>query len=188
MAQVAAEPWQQEAYFELRRRIFVEEQQLFAADDRDAIDDGAYPIVAMSTAAGMAEQVIGVVRIYECAAKSEEHASRCFYGGRLGVDRRYRRHGAVGEALIRQAVGTARALGCSLFLATVQQANVRYFERRHFAVVGSQWVCGQPHALMQAELSQFTPQPLPAGSWPLAEHAALEGSAVGESAFGGRAA
>lgn len=147
---VATEPWQLAGYWRLRRDIFSGEQQLFAKSDRDEHDAFSVPIVALSQAAGMPDSVIGVVRVYQAGTGE-------WYGGRLGVHRLYRRHGVVGKRLIQKAVGTAIGLGCHRFLATVQAANVRYFERHHFAVIGKRRVCGRPHALMQAELPWFKP-------------------------------
>lgn len=148
VAEVAGEAWQISGYRELRRAIFAEEQGLFQGCDFDEHDDHALPIVATSQIAGMADQVVGVVRIY-C---SEEGT---WYGGRLGVRREYRRFGAVGTALITAAVSTAHALGCERFLATVQLANVRYFERHHFQPLHEVTLLGRPHQLMQADLGQY---------------------------------
>ena len=69
-------------YFALRRAIFCDEQGLFAADDRDALDDGAHPIVCLHEAAADA-RVVGVVRIWESAPGD-------WWGGRLGVDADFR--------------------------------------------------------------------------------------------------
>src|SRR5687768_4163640 len=92
-AEVARDAWQLAAYFELRARIFAEEQGLFRTSDRDEFDARATPIVALSRVAGMADEVIGVVRIYETEPG-------IWFGGRLGVCEHYRRRGAVGKALI----------------------------------------------------------------------------------------
>src|SRR4051812_21402981 len=127
VAEVASEPWQREAYFRLRGEIFAREQGLFVGTDSDAHDASALPIVALGRVLGIANEVVGVVRIYPVNAGT-------WYGGRLGVARDYRRVGAVGGALIYTAVSTAHALGCSRFLATVQPPNVRYFEHYHFRV------------------------------------------------------
>jgi putative N-acetyltransferase (TIGR04045 family) len=145
---VAAERWQLEAYFTLRRRIFVDEQRLFAASDADEHDAAATPIVALSELAGMPDDVVGVVRIYEST-----HGA--WFGGRLGVAPRYRARGAVGAALIRAAVTTAHAWGCRRFLATVQEPNVRYFERHHFRALEAVTVCGLQHRLMEADLARY---------------------------------
>jgi len=147
---VADEPWQFTGYWALRRAIFAREQQLFLDSDRDEHDDHAKPIVALSLAAGMPDAVVGVVRVYPVGHDQ-------WFGGRLGVCPVYRRHGIVGETLIKTAVGTALGAGCSRFFATVQPANVRYFQRHHFEVVGEQHVAGVLHALMEAQLSEFKP-------------------------------
>lgn len=147
-AEVARERWQMEAYFQLRREIFCTEQGLFAAADRDAADEHATAIVAQTEIAGMPGSVVGVVRIYE-ADRGE------WFGGRLGVAQAYRRVGAVGSALISQAVSTAHAWGCQRFLATVQEPNVRYFEHHHFRRLEPIELLGRPHFLMQAELEHF---------------------------------
>lgn len=153
VTQVATEAWQVAGYHDLRRRVFVEEQGLFEASDEDRADETALPIVAMSVVHGMLDQVIGTVRIFQPAHGSEH----TWFGGRLSVDPLYRRHGIVGESLIRAAVCTAHALGCTEFLATVQQPVIRYFERHHFKLLQSTVVCGAPHALMEAELSKYPP-------------------------------
>jgi len=147
-AELAHEPWQVAAYFRLRSEIFAAEQGLFAQSDRDAFDDHASPIVAQGEIAGMPDGVVGVVRIY----RAEEHT---WFGGRLGVLRSYRRVGAVGTALITEAVSTAHAWGCRRFLATVQEANVRYFEHHHFRRLEALELLGRPHFLMQADLERY---------------------------------
>jgi putative N-acetyltransferase (TIGR04045 family) len=152
VAQVAREPWQLMGYRELRRAIFAEEQGLFAGSDFDEHDAHALPIVAESQIAGMADRVVGVVRIYR-------NEPGTWYGGRLGVHREYRRFGAIGTALIATAVSTAHAHGCRRFLATVQLTNVRYFERHHFRALREVAVLGRPHQLMQAELAAYPPRP-----------------------------
>lgn len=147
-AVVAKDDWQVKEYFRLREQIFGIEQGLFVGSDRDEKDEVALPIVALSQTAGVAEEVVGVVRIYPDGGDT-------WYGGRLGVSPDHRRVGAIGTALITCAVSTAHALGCGEFLATVQDANVRYFERHDFHVVGRLTVQGRPHALMEARLSTY---------------------------------
>lgn len=151
VALVAREPWQLSGYRALRQAIFAEEQGLFQGSDFDEHDAHALPIVAHSQIAGMADRVVGVVRIYRSAPGT-------WYGGRLGVHKDFRRFGAIGTALIATAVSTAHALGCQRFLATVQLSNVRYFERHHFRVLQAVEVRGQGHQLMQADLSAYPPR------------------------------
>jgi len=152
VARVAVEAWELEGYYRVRRAIFAEEQALFDASDIDEHDARATPIVATSQIAGMPDEVVGVVRIFETKPG-------VWYGGRLGVSRDYRRRGAVGAALIETAVTTAHAWGCTRFFATVQAQNVRYFERHHFLPLEAVDVRGRPHALMEAELAAFPPCP-----------------------------
>lgn len=154
LTEVASERWQVHAYHQLRRRVFVAEQRLFVGSDTDEVDGQAFPIVAMTMSHGMADQVVGTVRIF----RKPGDARGVWYGGRLAVDPAYRRHGSIGDALIRAAVCSAHALGCTRFLATVQLPIVRYFERHHFDVVGPTVVCGIEHALMHADLSHYPPR------------------------------
>jgi putative N-acetyltransferase (TIGR04045 family) len=151
-AELATEPWQFDAYFALRKTIFCDEQRLFVETDRDEVDAVAEHLVAMSQIGGMPDRVVGVVRIYRDAGDT-------WFGGRLGVQRDYRRFGIVGSVLIAAAVSTAHAHGCRRFFATVQIANVAYFERHHFAPRGPLTVCGEPHELMEADLSHYPPAP-----------------------------
>ncbi|HEX4339198.1 MAG TPA: MSMEG_0567/Sll0786 family nitrogen starvation N-acetyltransferase [Polyangiaceae bacterium] len=146
---LATEAWELDAYHALRRRIFCAEQGIFAEDDRDAIDERATPIVALARMAGVSEEVAGVVRIWE-----EEPGE--WFGGRLGTDREHRKNGNIGPGLIRLAVRTACRRGCARFRATVQQRNVKLFERLGWSVTDEVVLFGIPHARMQAELSRFT--------------------------------
>jgi len=146
---LATEAWELRAYYALRRRIFCDEQRLFEGDDRDDVDQCAVPIVAVARTAGVAEEVAGVVRIWE-----EEPGE--WFGGRLGTDRDHRKNGSIGPGLIRLAVRTACRRGCIRFRATVQERNVKLFERLGWTVTESVQAFGLPHARMQAELSRFT--------------------------------
>jgi putative N-acetyltransferase (TIGR04045 family) len=150
VAHVAREPWELAGYYRVRSAIFAEEQALFDVSDVDEHDGHATPIVAVSRIAGMPDEVVGVVRIYESAPGT-------WFGGRLGVCPEYRRRGAIGGALIVTAVSTAHAWGCTRFFATVQAQNVRYFEHHHFRALETLVVRERPHALMAAELSAFPP-------------------------------
>src|SRR5690349_13418073 len=84
IAEVASEPWQRRAYASLRGEIFVREQAMFDASDWDEHDASAIPIVALGRVLGIANEVVGVVRIYPAGGGT-------WYGGRLGVARDYRR-------------------------------------------------------------------------------------------------
>ena len=133
-----------EAYFLLRQQIFCQEQGVFETSDRDEYDSMAYPIVAISHDS----QVVGVVRIYETQP-------RLWYGGRLGVHQDYRRGWRIGKGLINKAVTTANTWGCDRFLATVQLANVRFFQRLHWNSIDEISICGRVHHLMEAQLDFY---------------------------------
>lgn len=155
--ELARSPQDIRAYFRLRRSIFCEEQRLFAGNDEDETDAGAYPIIASEHNVIAGKQVVGVVRIYEAQP-------RLWYGGRLGVHPDYRRVGRIGKGLIQKAVTTANAWGCDRFLATVQLQNVRFFRRLHWASIQEIDLCGRPHHLMEADLNFYPPthEPRPA--------------------------
>ncbi|HEY9734888.1 MAG TPA: MSMEG_0567/Sll0786 family nitrogen starvation N-acetyltransferase [Trichocoleus sp.] len=137
------------AYFDLRQQIFCEEQGLFQHHDRDDLDAIAYPIIALVETAAQT-QVVGVVRIYE-------EKPGLWYGGRLGVHPDFRRVGRIGKGLIQKAVTTANTWGCDRFLATVQQQNVRFFQRLHWQSLQEIDLCGLPHHLMEADLDHYPP-------------------------------
>lgn len=156
-------------YYDLRRRIFCDEQHVFVSDDRDEIDRDSIPLVCTSILAGMDDAVVGVVRI-------DQREPGVWYGSRLGVDPRYRRvrrlspgvqvrnHqpayrglGALGAGLIYKAVSTAHRLGCETFLATVQHQNARFFERLHWTPIGESVLHGIRHVHMQADLNFYPP-------------------------------
>jgi putative N-acetyltransferase (TIGR04045 family) len=150
----AREVWQERAYWELRRAIFCEETALFQGSDteRDAHDAHALPIVAVAHAAGNPDGVVGIVRIYEASPG-------LWFGGRLGVEREYRRSGGVGAGLIDTAVRLGIAHGCQTFHATVLRENAAYFQRHHFSPLERIEVCGREHVLMRAELEHFRDEP-----------------------------
>ncbi len=149
---VAAEPWQVRAYFALRRAVFCHEQQLFASTDRDADDDAATPIVAVSSVAATDDDVVGTVRI-------RESSPGVWFGSRLAVDPEWRGVPALAAGLVGAAVMTARGRGCHTFLATVQRQNVPLFRRLHWHPLGDVSVCGRPHQLMRADLTCYPTEP-----------------------------
>jgi putative N-acetyltransferase (TIGR04045 family) len=152
---------ERQGYFALRRAIFCDEQRLFAEDDRDACDGWAYPVICLAEGAGSGAtagagiddggpRVVGVVRLWE-----EEPG--VWWGGRLGVDPRFRTEGSVGRRLVQTAVGTARAWGATRFRATVQRPNVPFFRRLRWRSVGELELFAQPHHLMEADLEAYAP-------------------------------
>ena len=141
---LARSPEEVAAYFALRRQIFCDEQAVFADSDRDEVDAAAFPIVCLAGDG----RVVGVVRIWE-------EAPGLWWGGRLGVQPELRALAALGRALVRTAVGTARAWGAQRFRATVQLPNVAFFRRLHWRSLEELTLFGQCHHLMEAELERY---------------------------------
>lgn len=156
-------------FWQLRRKIFCEEQKVFRGSDGDEFDAFAIPIVCETLIAGMEDSVVGVVRI-------DERQPNLWYGSRLGVaeDFRsvkkispgvafrnhqpvYRGLGALGAGLIYKAVSTAHALGCREFLATVQYQNARFFQRLHWEPLAELELFGLRHVQMRADLNYYRP-------------------------------
>ncbi|GAC1415381.1 MAG: hypothetical protein NVSMB5_04460 [Candidatus Velthaea sp.] len=145
---VAAERRELEAASALRREVFCIEQRLFASDDRDALDERATTIVAVTMIMGMTDEVVGTVRVHE-------HAPRRWTGSRLAIRADYRGTASIGASLVRHAVGTAVASGCSEFTATVQRQNVPFFKRLGWDALDECIVAGYPHTTMRADLTRF---------------------------------
>jgi putative N-acetyltransferase (TIGR04045 family) len=143
-------PWELRDAAALRRQVFCTEQGLFQDDDRDAIDDIAIPLVALSSLGITHEDVVGTVRIYE-------EAPGLWWGSRLAVSRPYRKIGAIGTSLIRLAVSAAHARGCRRFLAHVQSQNAPLFHALHWQTLEEVRLHGHPHHFMQADLAYYPP-------------------------------
>lgn len=154
----ASQPFEARGAAALRHRVFVEEQKIFLGDDRDEIDLIATHLVAISTYAGEADQVVGTVRIHE-------DAPGLWWGSRLAVDRDFRMVRRLGSELIRLAVSTANARGAETFLAKVQAQNVPLFQRMHWRVLEEMDLHGVPHAKMQVDLSQYPACADPQAGW-----------------------
>jgi len=154
----AVQPWELKGVQELRHQVFVQEQEIFEADDRDPIDDFAMPLAAISTMASEADQVVGTVRIHE-------ECPRLWRGSRLAVARSHRRMGRLGAELIQLAVCTAHGRGCDRFLAQVQMQNVSLFKRLHWSPLREIEVHGVPHMEMEADLAAYPPIADPFMGW-----------------------
>ncbi|MEV4779054.1 MSMEG_0567/Sll0786 family nitrogen starvation N-acetyltransferase [Burkholderia sp. LMU1-1-1.1] len=137
---------ERQAALRLRHTVFCGEQGLFDGDDIDDIDATALTLVAIAGAG----EVAGTVRIHHAAGG-------VWWGSRLAVARPARRQAAVGSGLIRLAVGSARALGCTTFLAHVQEQNVAMFEQLHWRSLGPLELHGRVHHLMRADLGFYPP-------------------------------
>ena len=146
----ATDVWERREAAALRRQVFCEEQAIFQHDDRDAIDEVAIPIVAISSFAVAPQEVVGTVRIHE-------PEPGIWWGSRLAVAADYRKIGALGTSLIRLAVSSAHARGCRKFFAHVQSQNASLFRRLHWQTLEEREIHGRPHHFMQANLRHYPP-------------------------------
>ncbi|WP_131114720.1 MSMEG_0567/Sll0786 family nitrogen starvation N-acetyltransferase [Lichenihabitans psoromatis] len=146
----AADAWEHRGAAALRRQVFCAEQGLFGTDDRDALDEVAIPIVALSSYTVVPDAVVGTVRIHEAEPGT-------WWGSRLAVAADHRRVGALGASLIRLAVSSAHARGCTKFVAHVQSQNALLFQRLHWEIVGEIDLHGLPHKKMRADLAFYPP-------------------------------
>jgi len=146
----ATEPWERRGAAALRRAVFCDEQKIFTGDDRDAIDDTAIPLVAISSFAVAPQEVVGTVRIHEAEPG-------VWWGSRLAVDAAYRKISALGTSLIRLAVSSAHGRGCRRFYAHVQAQNAQLFWRLGWITIEEIVAHGRPHHFMQADLNRYPP-------------------------------
>jgi N-acyl-L-homoserine lactone synthetase len=163
---------QLKAYYNIRKSIFCDEQDLFQESDFDKHDHSAIPIIAINHYLGSPDEVVGVVRIYE-------ENKREWFGGRLGVIKEYRSFSkficpnlfkerdvsalyqmSIAAGLIYRAVSLANYLGCDKFSAHVQEQNVKLFKRLHWKVIESINIYGIKHYLMEADLEAYPATPI----------------------------
>lgn len=133
------------AVFDLRRRVFVEEQGLFEDTDIDEYDTVAIHLTAWKPPSDV---LVGAVRCYP-----DPGEVGTWWGGRLVVDPAYRVRG-VGVLLVRAAVREVQMQNARRFLAYVQQQNISFFNKLGWASIGMPVMkYGHPHQLMEADLS-----------------------------------
>ena len=134
---------QRAAHFAVRRAVFVDEQEMFAADDRDERDVRITTLHAIGIAGGRAA---GAVRLYPLRDGE-------WKGDRLAVLPEAR-HGALGARLVRFAVATAGARGGGRMVAMIQLPNVAFFESLGWSRDGAAVAFhGRPHQPMAIALS-----------------------------------
>lgn len=154
----ACQDWEVAQALNLRRAVFCIEQGIFQGDDRDAIDDQAQLLVAMSCQGGMPDQVVGTVRIVETAPG-------VWWGSRLAVHPSFRGQGPqglklgahLGATLIRLAVSRAHAQGAHTFMAHVQAQNIPMFQKLNWRLHREVMLHGRAHGEMQADLNAYPP-------------------------------
>ncbi|MCT2086011.1 GNAT family N-acetyltransferase [Microbacterium enclense] len=137
------------AYRALRRDVFVDEQGLFAANDRDDIDDDPRTVVLV--AVSPAGDVLGGVRL----APATTRDIGWWTGSRLAVRRGARHAGGIGSALVRAACREAVARGVVRFEATVQDRNEPLFRHLGWERWGETEVAGAPHVRMRWPIDRF---------------------------------
>jgi putative N-acetyltransferase (TIGR04045 family) len=165
LVKLALDPWELRDAMRLRCAVFCHEQGIFSGNDRDAIDDSAITLAAISCIAGVPDQVVGTVRIHE-------EQPGIWFGSRLAVHASFRRVSRIGTSLIRLAVSTGHARGCRTFFAHVQSQNAPMFERLHWQSRQQMLLHGRPHHLMQADLAHYPPFEADAGFIVVAKAAA----------------
>lgn len=109
----------------VRAAVFVDEQALFALDDRDARDDDPATVHVLGFVGGVAA---GTVRLHPLGGG-------LWQGDRLAVLRPHRRSG-IGRPLVRFAVAMAAQRGGRRMDAQVQAANVAFFQALGWTAVG----------------------------------------------------
>ncbi|MEA2130771.1 MAG: hypothetical protein QOJ85_3662, partial [Solirubrobacteraceae bacterium] len=139
------------AYRALRRRAFVEEQELFARDDSDEHDGAAHTIVLVAVASE--GEILGGVRLHpegEDPGLGWWRGSRLVVGTHAGAAR-----GRVGAALVRSACVAAVDAGALRFDAHVQADHARFFGRLGWVPVRP--LDGHPiaHQLMRWPVDRF---------------------------------
>jgi putative N-acetyltransferase (TIGR04045 family) len=136
--------WEETEHHRIRESVFVLEQHLFRASDRDARDDDHATIKVLAFRDGVAG---GAVRLYPL------DAAGLWQGDRLAVLSRCRAHG-LGGPLVRFAVATAAEAGGIRMIAHIQPANVVFFERLGWSAFAEEELyVGVPHVPMDIALT-----------------------------------
>ncbi len=126
--------------FDIRRKVFVQEQHLFEDTDIDDHDGHAIYLAAF-----FQNRIIGTVRMYGDDAGN-------WWGGRLAVLKKYR--GRAGRELVLAAVAEAKLQGAVHFFANILSENVNFFKNIGWRCVKEEFVLhGRPHQLVEADLS-----------------------------------
>jgi putative N-acetyltransferase (TIGR04045 family) len=150
-----AGPAEAAVHHRIRHEVFVLEQGVFAASDRDARDAFAVTIkvLAFAASADGGREPGGAVRLYPLEPG-------VWQGDRLAVLPAFRAWN-LGAALVRFAVQTAARLGGTEMVAHVQAGNVRFFERLGWRRRGEPEVyVGLPHQLMAIDLTAVRMAPV----------------------------
>ncbi|MFB9385042.1 MSMEG_0567/Sll0786 family nitrogen starvation N-acetyltransferase [Pseudonocardia petroleophila] len=130
------------AHHAVRHAVFVEEQGIFAASDRDVHDDDPATLHVLGLVDG---EPAGTVRLFPLG-------DGLWQGDRLAVLTAHRTSG-LGAPLVRFAVATAGAAGGRRMVAHIQPPNERFFLRLGWTRVGGvETYVGHPHLRMEIAL------------------------------------
>lgn len=136
------------AHFAIRHNVFVNEQGVLVFTDVDRWDD--HPdVVHVLGARGLSSA--GTVRLYPMDDDGR------WRGDRLAVLKPHRAS-LLGAKLVRFATSTAAACGGQVMEASIQIANVKFFQRLGWRCDGAEYsYFGLPHQPMLFDLSMAPP-------------------------------
>jgi predicted GNAT family N-acyltransferase len=164
----AAAPAERDALIALRFRVFVDEQQVPAAEEIDAHDATATHLVAVApggVVVGTARVVLDPVSPAGAARIGREAAGAPPCGaakiGRVAVEQAWRGRG-VGRRLVAAGVDVARAAGAAEAYLDAQTYALAFYERLGFCAEGPEFLdAGIPHRRMRLRLRPAPPAPAP---------------------------
>ncbi|HEV8325821.1 MAG TPA: GNAT family N-acetyltransferase [Myxococcota bacterium] len=172
LVRAAAAPAERDALIALRFRVFVDEQQVPAAEEIDAHDATATHLVAVApggvvvgTARVVLEDTPAPVSPAGAARIEREAAGAPAYGaakiGRVAVEQAWRGRG-VGLRLVAAGVDVARAAGAAEAYLDAQTYALAFYERLGFCAEGPEFLdAGIPHRRMRLRLRPAPPAPAP---------------------------
>lgn len=141
-----ADPRELAAHHDIRNAVFVAEQGIFLASDRDARDSAPSTVHVLGLVDGLPA---GTVRLFPL---DPADPGGDWQGDRLAVVRDQRAR-SLGAPLVRFAVATAGRLGGRRMIAHVQPANREFFLRLGWRQAGEpELYVGIPHLPMDIEL------------------------------------
>jgi putative N-acetyltransferase (TIGR04045 family) len=143
---IVADPRELAAHHDIRNAVFVDEQRIFPASDRDVRDGAPSTVHVLGLVDGLPA---GTVRLFPLDPADPGGDGQ---GDRLAVLREYRAR-SLGAPLVRFAVATAGRCGGRRMIAHVQPANREFFLRLGWRQVGEpELYVGIPHLLMDIGL------------------------------------
>ncbi len=136
------------AHYAIRHQVFVNEQGVLVQTDIDAYDSTPGVVHAL---AAQNDRCAGAVRLYPLDDQGR------WKGDRLAVLRNHRVT-VLGAQLVRFATATASAAGGDVMEASVQLANVKFFQRLGWTCDGeTREFFGLPHQPMLFDLHTAPP-------------------------------